>query len=26
MSGWEMIASRKGAAVEVREVAAFDRA
>jgi len=26
MSGWEMVASRKGAAVEVREVAALDRA
>jgi archaeosine synthase len=25
MSGWEMVASRKGAAVEVREVAALDR-
>jgi len=26
MSGWEMVASRKGAAVEVREVEALDRA
>lgn len=25
MSGWEMVASRRGAAVEVREVEAFDR-